>query len=164
MPNYERILVAIKCSAAGRHAFKTALALARDLGAHLHVFHALDYHLMRPETPKTKIEELAAETYQRFLRNLGAFVADYPEYTFDAREAEPGVEAARLAAEIGADMIVVGCHETATGGSISRIGHVGSHILQTAPCPVLLVPCPEDETDEEYESVFPVPKRERECT
>ena len=148
----KRILVGIKNTPGGRYTFSKALELARQCGAWLHVFHALDYHLLRKDTPEEKIEQLTLETQRQFENELRPLLEGYSRFGFNCWEDEPATGICRLAGETGADLVIIGCHEHPRGTRLSRVGMVASRILESAPCPVMLVPCiqPEAEASEGF--------------
>lgn len=140
---FRRILVAFRFSPAGEAALKAAAALAQVHGARLLIFHALDYRLMHPETPDDLVLTMTREAEARFEKGYKGMVRKVPNWGFNCWEADPAVEVVKLARETAADLIVVGCHEVGDRPGIARLGMVGLAIAQTAPCPVLLVPCPQ---------------------
>ncbi len=142
---FARILVALKFTAAGRHALETAARLARSLDSRLIIFCALDYRLLHPDTPDETIRALTERAERRFETELKPLLQGYGKFAFNCWEADPAVEICRLAHDARADLVVLGCHEKSTHGAITRLGQVGSFILENAPCPVLLVPCPDRE-------------------
>lgn len=137
-----RILVAFRFSQGGLAALKMAAYLAKVHRARLHVFHALDYRLMHPQTPDEVIEEMTRDAEQRFAREYRRILEGVPHFSFNSWEADPAVELVKLAKDTAADLLVIGCHEVGNRPGISRLGMVGLTIAQTAPCPVLVVPCP----------------------
>lgn len=73
---------------------------------------------------------------------LKPLLGDLRDFVFNCWEADASTEVCRLARDTKADLIVLGCHQSANGKAVSRIGAVGAVILESAPCPVLLIPCP----------------------
>ncbi len=136
-----RILVAFRFSEAGQAALRLAAGFARVHGAWLHIFHALNYRLMHPETSDDVIIRMTREAETRFEKEYRGTLRDVTHWGFNCWEADPAVEVVKLARETGADLIVLGCHEVGDRPGIARLGMVGLAIAQTAPCPVLLVPC-----------------------
>jgi nucleotide-binding universal stress UspA family protein len=59
------------------------------------------------------------------------------------RRGTPWIEVGRAAAEIGADLVVVGTHGR-TGLKHLMLGSVAEKLVRTAPCPVLVVRGPAD--------------------
>lgn len=141
---FNRIIVALRFNVVGKFALKKGVDLARMHHARLLIFHALDYRLMHPQTPEEKIIELTRSAQQKFEHELKPLLGDFQEFAFNCWEADPSVEVCKLAIESKADLIIVGCHQGAHGRSVSRIGSIGNAILESAPCPVLLIPCPDE--------------------
>ncbi|MEJ5347666.1 MAG: universal stress protein [Desulfosoma sp.] len=140
----QRILVAFRFSKGGMAALKMAAYLARVHGARLHIFHALDYRLMHPQTPDERIVQMTQEAEKRFAEECKGFLQGVSHYGFNCWESDPAVEVVKLAEETRADLVVLGCHEVGNRPGISRLGMVGLTVAQTAPCPVLIVPCLEN--------------------
>ncbi|SHF95041.1 Nucleotide-binding universal stress protein, UspA family [Desulfacinum infernum DSM 9756] len=138
----QRILVAFKFSPAGARTLLQAAELARVHGARLHIFHALDYRLLHPATPDERIVAMTREAEERFEKEYKKYLEGYPRYGFNCWEADPSVEICKLAEDMAADLVVIGCHQVGDRPGISRLGMVGLAIVQTAPCMVLVVPCP----------------------
>jgi nucleotide-binding universal stress UspA family protein len=139
---FRRIVVALRFNRVGRFALEKSVELAREHGARLLIFHALDYRLMHPETPEDNILELTKSAQQRFEVEMKPLLGGLRDFAFNCWEADPSTEVCRLARDTKADLVVLGCHQSASGKSVSRIGAVGAAILESAPCPVLLIPCP----------------------
>jgi nucleotide-binding universal stress UspA family protein len=139
---FKDILMALKFSAAGLHAFDMAVRLVRSHNARLHVFHALDYRLkdLDPTDPKlTEALKTADHLIQSNLHPRLAIV-EMEQVSIVYSPADPALEACRMAMKIRADLIVVGCHQTKRNLDLGRVDYVGMTILEKAPCPVLLVP------------------------
>jgi nucleotide-binding universal stress UspA family protein len=140
----QRILVAFRFSPAAMAALKMAADLARVHGARLHVFHALDYRLLHPQTPDERVVQMTREAEERFNRECRPLLEGVWHFGFNCWEADPAVEVVKLAEETRADLVVVGCHQVGDRPGITRLGMIGVTIAQTAPCSVLLVPCPRE--------------------
>ena len=143
MSKYRKLLVPHDFSECSRAALGLAVELAKTLGAKLHLLHVYQrpvelfspYGVSLPEGVVREICEgaekrLAAE--RKTLEKAG--VADGAE----VREGVPARVISETAAEIGADLIVMGTHGH-TGGAHLLIGSVAERTLREAPCPVLTV-------------------------
>ncbi len=108
-----------------RHAGETAAAIARQLGAHLHVVHV--------DPPVT--EPAAASRLARALTGLG----DGFQTTTITLSGIPARQISTYARRVGADLIVIGTHGR-TGVSRALLGSVAEAVVRHAPCPVLTVP------------------------
>jgi nucleotide-binding universal stress UspA family protein len=136
-----RILVAIKFTPTGKQALLKALELAKDHGAELFVFHALDYALRRFHPRDPKITELQKNAAKRVARFIGPLETPPPRIAFTCRPADPALGACEEAAAIGAHMIIIEAYEppqeTTRPGSAD---YDGQTIMENAPCPVMMVP------------------------
>jgi nucleotide-binding universal stress UspA family protein len=137
---FKDILIALKFSPAGLHAFKTALRLARSYDAQLHVFHALDYRLKQLDQNDPKLTDALKVVDDQIKTNLHPHLLDTGEVFINYSPADPALEACRMAKEIPADLIVVGCHSTHRELNMGRVDYVGMTILEKAPCAVMLIP------------------------
>jgi nucleotide-binding universal stress UspA family protein len=131
------ILFSTDFSHASDAALPHAAALARQKGARLLIVHVeepplaygsgeLYYGLAEPDTA-------------RILAMLEAVKPADPEVAFEQRltMGDPAAEICRIAADEGAEMIVIGTHGR-TGLFRLLMGSVAESILRRAPCPVLV--------------------------
>ena len=137
---FERILVALKLGPASMHALEKGLAIARQNGAELHIFHALDYLLQDLDETDPKLTKVKDETERFFKSEVAPHLGDLTNVSFKCRPADPALEVCKLARQIGADLIVLGCHQLPEKMCMGRIDYVGMTILEKAPCPVILIP------------------------
>jgi nucleotide-binding universal stress UspA family protein len=127
-----------------RAAFELACSLAREHGARLSLLHV------------TVLPDLAYRGY-----GLPGFPLEAREYLADVAagldqlrppggafpverrlvEGDPATEIVRLAAEAGADLIVMGTHGR-TGLRHALLGSVAEQVIRKAPCPVLTLKLP----------------------
>jgi len=63
---FKRILVALKFTPASRSVLEKGIEIARDHGAELHIFHALDYRLQALDGGDPKLMEINKETKCRY--------------------------------------------------------------------------------------------------
>jgi len=139
---FAEILIALKYSPAGIHAFETAVRLARTHGSRMHVFHALDYHLQGCAAEEPALIEALEEAERNFKTRLQPLIGAVSGVSYEYFPADPALEVCRIARAIAADLLVIGCHQPTLSISTGRIDYVGMTILEKAPCPVLLVPYP----------------------
>jgi nucleotide-binding universal stress UspA family protein len=137
---FAKILVALKFSPSGLNAFDLAVRLARSHGARLHAFHALDYRLKDVADTDPKVSECLRRVRQQIDSDLTPILADKKDVSIEYFPADPALEVCRLAGTIGADLIVVGCHQSHRRYSLGRVDYIGMTILEKSPCAVLLVP------------------------
>ncbi len=137
---FNRIIVALKFTSASKYALEKGIGLAKDYGADLHIFHALDYKLKKLDERNPKLIEKTNEAEQRFEVEMKPLFGDLTNFTFGCEPADPALEVCKLAKKKEADLIIVGCHQELEKSCIGRIDYVGMTILEMASCPVLLVP------------------------
>lgn len=140
---FKQILVAFKFSEASRFALKKAIQIAKVHQSELHIFHALDFRLKELEANDPKLIKSESEIKQRFETEAKPLLADFEPYKFSLLPADPAMGACRIANQMPADLIVLGCHQIQDKECIGRVDYVGITIMEKAPCPVMLVPyCP----------------------
>jgi nucleotide-binding universal stress UspA family protein len=137
---FKRILVALKFGPASMFALKKSVALARQNDAELHIFHALDYLLQETDENDPKLVEIKEETGRRYKTEIEPLLGNLKNISFKCRPADPALEACKLARDMQADLLVLGCHSRKEKMCMGRIDYVGMTILENAPCPVMLVP------------------------
>ncbi len=137
---FKRILVALKFGPASMFALKKSLELARQNDAELHIFHALDYLLQETDENDPKLIEIRQETERRYKTEIEPLLGNLRNISFKCRPADPALEACKLARDMQADLLVLGCHSRMEKMCMGRIDYVGMTILENAPCPVMLVP------------------------
>ncbi|HYQ44450.1 MAG TPA: universal stress protein [Polyangiaceae bacterium] len=142
------IVVGIDYSAASERALNEAFTLARTKhGAQLHVINvrAAPDEPVRDSgqaAPLPPLEYWTAELREYVARQAAAFeatarVAPLPHlYTHQGMN-DPAQEIARLAANVDADLVIVGTHEW--HGVPRALGSVAEAVTRLAPCPVLVV-------------------------
>ena len=137
---FNRIIMALKFTSASKYALEKGIGLAKNYGADLHIFHALDYSLKNLEETDPLLIEKTNEAEQRFNKEIKPLLGDWTDFTFECCPADPALEICKLAKKKEADLIIVGCHQLMEKSCIGRIDYVGMTILEMASCPVLLVP------------------------
>ncbi len=137
---FERIIVALKFGPASLSALSKGVAVARLNNAELHIFHALDYLLQDLEANDPKLIEVRHETEKRFESDVAPLLGDIQNVSFKCLPADPALEVCKMARDIEADLIILGCHQLREKIGLGRVDYVGMTILEKAPCPVMLVP------------------------
>ncbi len=137
---FERILVALKFGPASMYALKTSLAIAQLNNAELQIFHALDYLLQDLDDNDPRLLEVKHETELRFKSEIEPLLGNLKNVSFKCLPADPALQVCKMARNINADLIVLGCHQLPEKMCMGRIDYVGMTILEKAPCPVMLVP------------------------
>ncbi len=111
-------------------AFRTACALARDTGAKLIVAHVLTPGRPGKEEPGVPQEEARRQLREMLARE------DIAPVERRLLEGDPAGELIELAAETGADVIVLGSHGH-TALPYVLLGRVAEEVVRGASCPVL---------------------------
>ena len=137
---FKRILVGLKFTPASRTVLEKGIEIARDHGAELHIFHALDYRLKALESNDPKLMEINEETRDRFDAVVKPLLDDDNHITFGCLPADPALEICKIAKHHKSDLIILGSHQEAEKMNLGRIDYVGMTILEKASCPVMLVP------------------------
>jgi len=136
-----RLVVAWDDSDQARKGFDFALAIGAKFGAELHVL-----SVARPPEPPVAVEmeavlESAREYYERSWEPLRAqSAAQGVPAVFEVRVGHPADQIVRYAAEVAADMIVMG-HRGKSASFIERwrLGSISKRVLSYATCTVTVV-------------------------
>ena len=137
---FKRIILALKFGPASLFALKKSLEMARQNDAELLIFHALDYLLQETEDHDPKLIAIKEEANLRYKTEIEPLFGDLKKISFKCSPADPAMAACKLARDIKADLMVLGCHAHKEKMCMGRIDYVGMTILENAPCPVMLVP------------------------
>jgi nucleotide-binding universal stress UspA family protein len=148
MIEIRRILVAVDFSEHTEAAVEVARDFAQKSGAELHVVHAFElasllvspYQVAVPDLYLVENRNAVGRRLEELVERLrDSGITAHPHLT----EAPAAPAIARLAEEIGADLIVMGTRGT-TGLEHLLLGSVAERTLRLAPCSVLTVKVPED--------------------
>ncbi len=135
------IVFATDFSAVSQEALQTALSLARETGAELHLFHVIEPVGGAGDDlfPAVDLVEAGYKQSRRQLRELVPR-EDAAELHIESAcsTGTPSAEIAAYARHVGADMIVVGTHGR-KGLSRVLMGSTAEKLLRKAPCKVLVV-------------------------
>ena len=137
---FKRILVAFKFTPASRSVLEKGIEIARDHGAELHIFHALDYRLKELDCSDPKLMEISKETKDRFDTEVKPLLNGFNHVTFGCLPADPALEICKIARHHNTDLIILGSHQEPEKMSLGRVDYVGMTIFEKACCPVMLVP------------------------
>jgi len=137
---FKRILIALKFTPACQTALEKGVEIARDHGAELHIFHALDFRLQDLDVRDPKRVEISRATVQRFETEMKPCLNGSNNTTFGCQPADPAMEICKLARRNNYDLIILGSHQQPEKMTLGRIDYVGNTILEKAPCPVMLIP------------------------
>ena len=138
-----QIVVATDFSEPGDHARDVGVALAKQLGAEVHLVHAFDIPLAlvtpyEVAVPDGLIREAREAARKKLDRALDEVRAKGVKATGHLAEVPAAPAIADLAKELKADLIVVGTHGR-TGLRHVLLGSVAERTLRLAPCAVLTV-------------------------
>src|SRR5581483_11386147 len=145
---FRRILVATDGSPASAHALAWARELGREPGVRVWLLHVVTPPFSAMADPTGAAFGLVAETMARNARDAGRALLDEGLRLLDAPRAEalqgfgePASEIAKLAAEVKADLLIVGTHGR-TAGQRLLLGSVADAVRNKARASVLLARTP----------------------
>jgi len=144
------IVVPVDFSSNATLALAEAAALARRFQAHVTVVYVVPQVIFHPEWT-TEVEDTLAvhDITEEARQALRAMTAPYRQEGLHITETilagGPYVEIVRLAARLGADLIVIGAHGT-SGRQPALMGSVAERVVREAPCSVLTVRAPRQRT------------------
>jgi nucleotide-binding universal stress UspA family protein len=137
---FNRILMALKFGAAAEFALVKGIELAQAHDAELHIFHALDYMLTELEEDDPKRVKVVADVEQQYASKIKPLLEGLEKVSFRCLPSDPALEVCKMARDINADLIILGCHQLPEKMCLGRVDYVGMTILEKAPCAILLVP------------------------
>ena len=137
---FNRILMAFKFGAAAEFALVKGIELAQAHDAELHIFHALDYMLTELDEDDPKRAQVVADAEQQYTSRIKPLLGELEKVSFTCLPSDPALEVCKMARDINADLIILGCHQLPEKMSLGRVDYVGMTILEKAPCAILLVP------------------------
>jgi nucleotide-binding universal stress UspA family protein len=137
---FNRILVAFKFGAAAEFALVKGIELARAHAAELYIFHALDYMLAELDEDDPKRAKAVADAEQQYASKIKPLLGELVNVSFTCLPSDPALAVCKMARDISADLIVLGCHQLPEKMSLGRVDYIGMTILEKAPCAILLVP------------------------
>jgi nucleotide-binding universal stress UspA family protein len=139
----KRVLVATDFSKPGDHARDVGVALAKQVGADVHLVHAFDIPLAlvtpyEVAVPDGLIREAREAARKKLDLALDEVRAKGVKATGHLAEVPAAPAIADLAKELNADLVVIGTHGR-TGLRHVLLGSVAERTLRLAPCAVLTV-------------------------
>jgi nucleotide-binding universal stress UspA family protein len=137
---FKRILVALKFTPAGQRALEKGIMLAKEHGAKLHIFHAMDYRLTKLDAVDPKLIDVNKKIKKRFDSEVKPLLNGFNNVTFGCMPSDPALEVCKIARHTKSDLIVLGSHQRLEKRCMGRIDYVGITVLEKSPCPVMLVP------------------------
>ncbi|MBG0775664.1 MAG: universal stress protein [Desulfovibrionaceae bacterium] len=132
-------------SRASDSAFRFALKAARELGAELNIFHALDISSLASSVAlsQDEIEEKVIQARDRIRAKYVANLEGFTNYEVEVWEGVPYVEIVKFAREKQADLIVMAHNTRELDPERARIGSTVEQVILRANCPVLSVNRPD---------------------
>ena len=140
MQTFKKIILAFKFSSACRSALEKAIQLSISSDAELYIFHASDYRLIGKHQNDSDLIKLNRQMERQFETEIKPLIEEFPKFKFGSSPSDPALEICKIARQIQADLILLGCHEEPEKPRLARLDYVGVTILEKAPCPVMLVP------------------------
>ena len=137
---FNQILLALKFGAASEFALVKGIELAQVHDARLLIFHALDFTLNELEEEDPERVKMFEEVQQQYAVKIKPLLGDYEKVSFTCLPADPALMTCKMAREMNADLIILGCHQVPEKMCLGRVDYIGMTILEKAPCPVMLVP------------------------
>lgn len=139
---YEKILIPYDGSKGSKTAARHALELAADQGAEVAGLKVISY-VGEVISPSDSLWDTIGEDLQTKAREILSGLESLAEeegmsLDLEVREGSAEAEIVDFAEEWGADLIVMGRHGRGRVGKF-LMGSTVSRVLQTAPCPVLVL-------------------------
>jgi nucleotide-binding universal stress UspA family protein len=138
---FSNIVVGIDFSKASESAFLWAYKLAREVGANLHIFHAVDItagSLTQP-SGQTAIEQRIQEARKRIQQHMVPRLKDYEKHSVEVWEGIPYVEILKFARDRQADLIVMAHHTREIDPEEAELGSTVEQVVLRSSCPVASV-------------------------
>lgn len=148
MPEFRKILSPVDFSETSLHALDYASALAKQLGAELHLLHTYQLPVYAlPDGALMASPEYVNELSAKLQRELDKLVEARQEEGLSLHghlsEGVPHAEICRQAKELGADLVVMGTHGRSGLGHL-LLGSVTEKVVRSSEVPVLTVRHPEE--------------------
>jgi nucleotide-binding universal stress UspA family protein len=146
---FSNIVVGTDFSKASDYAFLWAYKLAREVGARLHVFHALDvnYGSAGQIKSQSEIESLLAEARKRIEGRHIAQLKDFDNYDVQVWEGIPYIEILKYARQVNGDLIVMAHHTREVDPEQALLGSTVEQVVLRSSCPVASVNHPDKVAD-----------------
>lgn len=146
---FSNIVVGIDFSKASESAFLWAYKLASEVGAKLHIFHAIDITAegLTLPTGQTAIEQRLKEARKRIEQHLIPKLKGYDKYSIEVWEGIPYVEILKFARERQGDLIVMAHHAREVDVEEAELGSTVEQVVLRASCPVASVNHPDKVAD-----------------
>jgi len=146
---FSNIVVGTDFSKASFSAFLWAFKLAREVGAKLHIFNAIDITAEGLTLPagQTTIEQRVKEARRRIEQTYIPKLQGYDKYSMEVWEGIPYVEILKFARDRQADLIVMAHHTREIDPEEAELGSTVEQVVLRAACPVASVTHPDKVAD-----------------
>jgi nucleotide-binding universal stress UspA family protein len=146
---FSNIVVGIDFSKASESAFLWAYKLAREVGANLHIFHAIDITAEGLTLPagQTTIEQRIKEARRRIEQHMVPRMKGYEKYSIEVWEGIPYVEILKFARDRQGDLIVMAHHTRDVEPEEAELGSTVEQVVLRSSCPVASVNHPDKVAD-----------------
>jgi nucleotide-binding universal stress UspA family protein len=142
---FSNIVFGTDFSKASDSAFMFASKLAKEVGANLHIFHAVDISqsdemsIKDQEEIESKIATAQEKIYTQYLSKL----KDFNSYDVAIWEGTPYVEILKFARDKSADLIVMAHHTREINPEKALLGSTVEQVVLRSACPVASVNHPD---------------------
>lgn len=142
-PPFTTILMATDFGPESSVALRSCASLARQLGASIHLLHVAKDPMLAVNTPELygiDWDKLRNDIVKHAGDTVAALTASFPDVlmTTEVVIGSPAETIAQRAADLSADLIVMGTHGRGALGHLF-IGSVAERVIRLAPCPVMTV-------------------------
>lgn len=146
---FSNIVVGTDFSKASFSAFLWAFKLAREVGAKLHIFNAIDITAEGLTLPagQPTIEQRIKESRRRIEQTYIPKLQGYDKYSMEVWEGIPYVEILKFARDRQADLIVMAHHTREIDPEEAELGSTVEQVVLRAACPVASVTHPDKVAD-----------------
>ena len=138
---FSNIVVGLDFSKASDYAFLWAYKLAKEVGARLHIFHAVD--ISGAPLGQTEIEMRIAAAHDRIKKRNISKMTDFDNYDIGIWEGSPYVEILKFSREKQGDLIVLAHHTREIDSEKAFLGSTVEQVVLRASCPVASVNHPD---------------------
>ncbi len=142
---FSNIVVGIDFSKAAMSAFLWAYKLAREVGAHLHIFHAVDLETTNAGQIRSQeeIEKSIAAARHQLENEYVKKITGFEKYSVAVWEGTPHVEILKFARDHQVDLIVMAHHTRETDPDLALLGSTVEQVVLRSACPVASVNHPD---------------------
>ena len=138
---FSNIVFCTDFSKAAKSAFKFAFQLAREIGAKLHLLHALDMSAIYAgkAVSQDDIEKEIKTARERIEKTYLSQMGDYDNYAIEVWEGVPYVEILKYTRENNGDLVVMAHHTREVDPELAVLGSTVEQVVLRAACPVASV-------------------------